>query len=492
MSAGSLVLAPTRPRGAWPVAAAAVLGLLGFALLFHAEAAAAVGVWIASTAYNHGFFVLPIAGWLAWDRREAAVGLRPVPTAWPALAVPPLALAWFAADRLGLMEGRQLAALFMLIALLVALLGVRLARVFAAPLAYLVFLVPFGAFLTGPLQSFTARFVDAGLEFLAIPHVVTAFVIEIPEGSFFVAEACAGLRFLIAAVAFGALYALLVYRSPGRRIAFLAASCVVPVIANGLRALGIVVLGHILGSAQAATADHLIYGWGFFSVVILLLIAAGLPFRQDRTARPAPAPTVGASPAPWAGLAAVLLLAATGPAAAAWLDRGRAAPTTTLPGFVATADCIAEDGGFRCAGMRLTAERQALPPGVSPAVLQAALFASTHERGVEEDVTTGRLDVPGVAAPAWRLVEIAAPARAVASVVFIDGAASGTGLRARWRLAQDGVLGGGGPPVLVTVTLTPPMLVRPEQREAAEAVLRGFLAAQGSTLAALAAASAGR
>lgn len=243
MSAGSLILAPAGRRGAWPVAAAAVLGLLGFALLFHAEAAAAVGVWIDSTAYNHGFFVLPIAVWLAWDRREAAIGLRPVPTAWPALAVLPLALAWFAADRLGLMEGRQLAALFMLIALLVALLGGRLARVFAAPLAYLVFLVPFGAFLTGPLQDFTARFVDAGLEFLAIPHLVTAFVIEIPEGSFFVAEACAGLRFLIAAVAFGALYALLIYRSPGRRIAFMAASCVVPVIANGLRALGIVVLG---------------------------------------------------------------------------------------------------------------------------------------------------------------------------------------------------------------------------------------------------------
>ena len=62
---------------------------------------------------------------------------------------------------------------------------------------------------------------------------------------------------------------------------FIAASIVVPIIANGLRALGIVALGHVLGSAQAAATDHVLYGWMFFSLVILLLIALGLPFRED-------------------------------------------------------------------------------------------------------------------------------------------------------------------------------------------------------------------
>ncbi len=489
MSGGSLLMAPARLR--WRVPAALLAGLLGLALLFHAEAAAAVAVWIDSTAYNHGFFVLPIALWLAWDRRAAAVGLRPLPTPWPALAVLPLGLAWFAADRLGIMEGRQLAALGMLEALAVALLGWRLARVFAAPLAYLLFLVPFGAFLTGPLQDFTARFVDAGLEFLAIPHVVTAFIIEIPEGSFFVAEACAGLRFLIASVAFGALYALLIYRSPGRRIAFLAASCVVPVIANGLRALGIVVLGHILGSAQAAAADHLIYGWGFFSAVMLLLIAAGLPFREDRAAWPTAAPTQGVAALPWPALLAVLLAAALGPLAALALDRGRTAPALALPGFVAAPGCVAAGDGFRCAGMALTLRAQALPAGVSPARLAAALLAAAPTRGAE-DVTTERLEVPGVVPQMWRLVTVSEPPLLAASAVLLDGAPAPDGLGLRLRLARDGVLGGGGPPVLVTATLTPPALTGPGQRAAVVAVLRDALAAQGPTLRAAAAASAGR
>ena len=59
---------------------------------------------------------------------------------------------------------------------------------------------------------------------------IDGYTIEIPEGTFYVAEACAGLRFLIASIAFGCLYALLMYRSPVRRTAFIVISIVVPII----------------------------------------------------------------------------------------------------------------------------------------------------------------------------------------------------------------------------------------------------------------------
>ncbi len=210
------------------------------------------------------------------------------PQPWPAAALlgAPIAIGWIAAERLGIMEGRQLAAIAALEVLALAVLGRRLYRALAGPLLYLVFLVPFGAFLTPQLQQFTARFVAVGLTLLGVPSLVTNMTIEIPEGTFYVAEACAGLRFLIAAVAFGVFFALLNYRSPGRRTAFIAASCVVPVVANGFRALGIVLLGHLLGSAEAAETDHILYGWMFFSIVLLLLVAAGLPFREAMSSSP--------------------------------------------------------------------------------------------------------------------------------------------------------------------------------------------------------------
>ncbi len=257
------------------------IGLVALGLLFHSEVVAAVNTWIESTAYNHCFLVIPIVAFLIWDRRAALIGLSATPTPAVAILALPLGLAWLAAERLGIMEGRQLAAMSMAEVLFLAILGRRLWRALSGPLLYLYFLVPFGDFLTPKLQDITTWFTRHGLDILGIPAFIDGYIIEIPEGTFFVAEACAGLRFLIASVAFGALYALLMYRSPVRRIVFVTASIIVPIIANGFRALGIVVLGHWLGSALAAATDHVLYGWIFFSIVILLLIVLGLPFRQD-------------------------------------------------------------------------------------------------------------------------------------------------------------------------------------------------------------------
>src|SRR5207248_7787616 len=148
------------------------------------------------------------------------------------------------------------------------------------PLLYLYFLIPVGEYLQHPLQQFTVAFINTGLDVFQIPHFVDGVLIEIPEGSFSVTEACAGLRFLIASIAFGGFYACVMYASPLRRFVFLALSFVVPIFANGLRALGIVVIGHYLGSSQAVATDHVLYGWLFFSLVTFVLIVIGLGFRE--------------------------------------------------------------------------------------------------------------------------------------------------------------------------------------------------------------------
>src|SRR5260370_17155962 len=112
-------------------------------------------------------------------------------------------------------------------------------------------------------------------------------MIEIPEGSFEVAEACAGWRFLIASSVFGCFFAVLMYQSLIRRALFIILSVAVPIAANGLRALGIIVLAHLEGNAAAVEADHVLYGWLFFTLVILTLIAIGMMFPQ-KTDHPAP------------------------------------------------------------------------------------------------------------------------------------------------------------------------------------------------------------
>jgi exosortase A len=304
----------------WTLAGAAIaLGLLALGFAFRQEAVSAVRVWDESTAYNHCFLILPISLYLIWERRDALLARAPQATAWPVLAMVPVALVWLFAAEAQIMEGRQLAAMTLFQLFLLAVLGFRVWRVSAFAFLYLYFLVPSGAFLTAPMQDFAARFAVRGVQLLGIPVYSNGLDIEVPGAAFTVAEACAGLRFLIASVALGTLYGYTMYRSWRRRATFIAVSIVVPIIANGLRVLGIVVLGYILGNAEAAVADHLIYGWVFFSLVSITLILLGLPFRQDVPAFPViPADIVMVRGQPLrlflaAGATGILVLAVTSP-----------------------------------------------------------------------------------------------------------------------------------------------------------------------------------
>jgi len=477
---------------------ALLLGLVVLGLVFHEEIASAVFIWYDSTAYSHCYFVIPIAAYLAWDRRHSLASVPIVALPWAALLALPLGAAWLVAERLGIMEGRQLVAMTLVEVLFLTVLGWRMCWALAAPLLYLYFLVPFGAFLTPRLQDFTTNFINGGLDFLQIPYATDGYTIEIPEGRFYVAEACAGLRFLIASIAFGALYACLMYRSFLRRALFMLASVIIPIIANGFRALGIVVLGHLLGSAQAAAADHILYGWLFFSIVILLLILAGLPFREDMQAAAveAYAGPPPASPAPRRLLFAAVLaavLASVGPAASAWLDRSAKevaalpAPVfTTIPGCrplpaegLATTPDVAVRR-FACGAEQLTVTVQAFPPRSNPArVITAQRHATGEMEGGDETVVSS-LQVPGIEPENWRLVLIPEPARVTVAALWIDGRPATGGLAGRLAMARDSLVGSAYAPMLVTVSMQfprPQMFSSDEQF--AQRLIRAFLTAQG-------------
>ena len=490
-------------------AAALIVGILALGGLFQNEVVAAVQTWIDSTAYNHCFLVIPIVLYLLWDRRDTLIGLAARPVPLVALAGIPLAVAWLFAERLGIMEGRQLIAVTFLELLFLGVLGWRLYRAVSGPLVYLYFLVPFGEFLTPKLQDVTAVFVRYGAQWLNIPAYVDGYIIEIPEGRFYIAQACAGLRFLIAAIAFGALYALLMYRSPVRRVAFVAISVIVPIVANGFRALGIVALGHVLGSAEAAATDHVLYGWIFFSLVILLLLACGLPFREDgRPASPAVSEAMPTGNQTMAGVFASALLvaiAAISPAAATLLDRAARADVVRLLPFDPGAGCTSAPG-TPPARTRPAAGGQAIDQRIvcgdgDAFDMHIAVFSARSTAGpvmaerrrltrppwIEETREFWVEPEPHV----WRMVTGTEEPLAMAVGLWIDGAPSMAGFPVRARMAWSSIMGGHYAPVIISIMPVanwPTM--KPPERQRLEDDLTAFLqahptfAAQAQALAA--------
>ena len=114
---------------------------------------------------------------------------------------------------LDIQEGRQLVTVAMFEVVILVAIGPPVYRLLLAPLLFLFFLVPSGAFLVPSLQRITTSITIIGLHALQIPVYSDGYMIEIPEGPFEIAEACAGLRFLIASIVFGCFFAVLMYRS---------------------------------------------------------------------------------------------------------------------------------------------------------------------------------------------------------------------------------------------------------------------------------------
>lgn len=322
-------------RTAWLKA----LGLLGLtwaaiALLFLPTAQSMVAIWERSETYAHGYVILPIALWLIWRDRQrlAAVETRPDPRAL--IAVVGLLLLWLVAWAGGVLVAEQYALVGLWIAAVWALFGPGLLKAAAFPLFYLLLMVPNGEFLMQPLMDFTADFTVAAVRLVGLPVYREGTYFSLPSGDWSVVETCSGIRYILASLTLGLLYAYLTYRSLGKRIAFTVASIVVPIIANGFRATMIVLIAHYSDMKLALGIDHYIYGWIWFGIVMLLMFWVGLIWREDTQAaevQPA-APPAPRSPRPPIAMAAILVaVTAMAPLWQQWLSRPVAAVSLAAP-----------------------------------------------------------------------------------------------------------------------------------------------------------------
>jgi exosortase A len=253
--------------------------LLLLVLLYRPTIVAMVSLWRTST-FAHGFLVIPISAYLVWTRRKSLALLKPIPTfyALPFLAL--FALAWLLGQLTATGVLQQFCLVAMTIVSIWGVLGTVVARALLLPLVFLMFAVPLGEGLIPKLQDFSAWFAVKMLDFSRVPVLLEGRFISVPSGRWEVAEACSGIRYLTSSIAIGFLYAGLMYRSWIRRIGFLLASAVVPILANGLRVYGIILLAYLSGNRIAAGVDHLLYGWLFFTIVMILLLRVGFWWRE--------------------------------------------------------------------------------------------------------------------------------------------------------------------------------------------------------------------
>lgn len=352
MNPSDLPVADTRSHASessaahtWQYAVIASLVVLAAALASHWDTAMTlVHTWEHSSAYQHSFIVFPISAWLIWRRRRQLAAITPRPYAPVLFALGALSMLWLLGHLANIQTFQQFSLVVTIPLLLWAVLGTSFASTVAFALAFMVFAWPFGEFLIPPLIDWTADFTVAALRVTGVPVFRQGNSFAIPTGSWSVVEACSGVRYLIAALCAGSLFAYLTYRSWTRRWIFFAACALVSILANWLRAYLIVLIGHLTNNKLAAGFDHVVYGWIFFGFVMTFVFYVGSRWRERAAPEglpPAQDPARSNPPgaARFGGVAlAAIALVAVGPGLALALQQSTAAKSSNVSLSVPPAD----------------------------------------------------------------------------------------------------------------------------------------------------------
>jgi exosortase len=168
-----------------------------------------------------------------------------------------------------------------LIGLQLLLLGREVFRILMFPMLFLFFMVPLPQSLVNvvafPLQLIAADFAVETLHLLHIPALREGNIIHLADTQLFVAEACAGLRSLMALGALAVVFAYFFRKNPIERVIIVASAIPIAIFVNAFRVALTGYLAHRMGSAAAQGLIHQTEGVFTFGLAFgLLLVEAWL------------------------------------------------------------------------------------------------------------------------------------------------------------------------------------------------------------------------
>jgi len=252
-------------------------GLLGsMAILLYRDALVYLWFKWGVEDFNYGYFILPIALYLAWEKRASLQGTPSVPS-WGFLFPLGAGILLFWLGELG----GEYAALFlslwlMLIGLCWLRLGWNKLRTIAFPLAFLLVMFPPPNLVYSNvslwLQLVSSRLGVGMLQWAGMPAYREGNIIDLGFTQLQVVDACSGLRYLFPLVAMGALLAYHYRVGLWKGVVLVVSSIPVTILTNSLRLASVGVLYKSLGAKAAQGFFHDFSGWLIFLVSLAILL----------------------------------------------------------------------------------------------------------------------------------------------------------------------------------------------------------------------------
>jgi len=232
--------------------------------------------WQQSDDYSHGFLIAPLALYFAWERR-GALRRAPIEPSWWGLV--PLAIGSLAlmVGRLGVEQMAMRGSFVMtLVGLVLLLLGPVVFRILAFPLVFLFLMVPLPQSLVNvvsfPLQLIAADAAVNSLYWIGVPALREGNIIHLANTQLFVAEACSGLRSLMALGTLAIVFAYFFRKSWWERTILVVSAIPIAILVNAFRVALTGYLAHRFGDAAAEGMIHQTEGFFTFGLAFALLL----------------------------------------------------------------------------------------------------------------------------------------------------------------------------------------------------------------------------
>jgi exosortase len=237
--------------------------------------------------YSHGWLIPIISLYVVWRRRkELAAVPKAVSMAGLSCVIACLLLHW-----LGAKAQQTRLSLFALVGLTWSipyyLYGWQVAKRLIFPCAYLIFCIPFNFLdsVTHPLRIFATNVASFLLNGVGIGVEQSgARLHSLTPGGFSldVADACSGIRSLIAITALTAIYANMTQSSAWKQWFIFAMSIPLAIIGNIVRIFTTGIVAEAFGTDLAMQLYHDFSGFIIFLVVFILLIGIGTTLERER------------------------------------------------------------------------------------------------------------------------------------------------------------------------------------------------------------------
>ena len=234
--------------------------------------------WKVDPDYSHGFLIVPLSLYFAYGKTPKLRKAK-IEGSWWGAAILAFGVAALCFGVLGgLLTSLRSGFVITLIGLVLLLAGKEVFKILLFPLCFLFLMVPLPQTLVNiiafPLQLIAANWAVLALQNMGIPSLLEGNIIHLAHTELFVAQACSGLRSLMALLTLGVVFAQ--FFRPGKlgeQVLLVCSTIPIAIFVNALRVTLTGLLTHNFGREAAGGFIHEFQGMITFSMAFFLLLA---------------------------------------------------------------------------------------------------------------------------------------------------------------------------------------------------------------------------